>query len=210
MQSRFVQSGLGSVNLALLSLYFVPIWGRDAVRALISPYNGLDDRVHAAAAIYFRQLFDLGTNGLILTSHMLAGVKLVIAAGFAAYAIEFLRSWVTGRDSDRETLDVALTLALVGIVIWALPALALGDAELIRLYATQMLMVVGAVIVVTFERHMEQTTDLSRVTTAAYERRDLGLALPVGALSGEPPPPQAAAAVASIPEARWRNALSHS
>ena len=210
MQSRLVQSRLGSVNLALLSLYFIPVWGPDAVRALISPYHGLDDRVHAAAAIYFRQLFDLGTNGLILTSHALAGVKLVIAAGFVAYLIEFTRSWVIGRDPDRETLDVALTLAVAGIVIWALPALALGDAELIRLYATQMLMVVGAVIVVTFERHIEHATPGSRVTTAARERGYLGLDLPLGALSAEPPPPTAAAAIARIPETRWRNALEHS
>ena len=89
---------LGSVNLALLSLYFFPVWGRDAVRALISPYNGLEDRAHATAAIYFRQLFDLGFNGLAVTSHVLAGIKLVIVAAFVAYLIEFARSWVTGRD----------------------------------------------------------------------------------------------------------------
>ena len=75
---------LGSVNLALLSLYFIPVWGRDAIRVLISPYNGLEDRAHAAAAIYVRQLFDLGFNGLVLTSHILAGVKLVIVAAFVS------------------------------------------------------------------------------------------------------------------------------
>ena len=64
-EARDAVSGFGSVNLALLSIYFFPVWGRDAVRALISPYNGLEDRVHAAAAIYFRQLFDLGLNGLV-------------------------------------------------------------------------------------------------------------------------------------------------
>ena len=75
-----------------MSLYFFPVWGRDAVRALISPYNGLEDRAHATAAIYFRHLFDLGFNGLVLTSHVLAGIKLVIAAAFVAYLIEFARS----------------------------------------------------------------------------------------------------------------------
>ena len=197
---------LGSVNLALLSIYFIPVWGRDAIRALISPYNGLEDRVHAAAATYFRQLFDLGANGLVLTSQAFAGIKLVIAAGFVAYAIEFARAWVMRRDVEQETQEVALTLAVVGMVIWALPALALGDGELIRLYATQMLLVAGAVIVITVERHIERAPQASRVGTAAREQEALQLALPVGALAPGPPPTQTAEAIARIPEARLRRA----
>ena len=41
---------LGCVNAALVSLYFVPVWGGDALRALTSPYNGFEDRVQATAA----------------------------------------------------------------------------------------------------------------------------------------------------------------
>ena len=89
-----------------------------------------------------------------LTSHILAGVKLVIAAAFVAYLIEFARSWVTGREADRETIDVVLILAVVGIIICVLPALALGDAAMIRLYATQMLLVAGAITVIVVERHL--------------------------------------------------------
>src|SRR5262245_8616837 len=99
---------LGSVNLALLSLYFIPVWGRVAVRALISPYDGLEDRAQATAAIYFRNLFDFGFNNLVVTSHVLAGIKLVITAAFVSYVIEFARAWVTRREVDRETLDVVL------------------------------------------------------------------------------------------------------
>ena len=96
---------LGSVNLALLSFYFFPVWGRDAVQALLSPYNGLNDRVHATATIYFSQLFDLSFGSLVVASHVLAGVKLVIAAAFVAYIIEFARSWAIGgsRTGKRST-----------------------------------------------------------------------------------------------------------
>ena len=164
-------SRLGAANLALISVYFAPVWGRDAMRALLSPYNGLEDKVHSAAAIYFRQLFDLGLDGLALTSNMISGVKLVIAAGFLAFAIEFARSLINGRDVDRGTVDVVLALALAGIAIWALPALALDDAALVRLYATQLLLVVGAVIVILVERHIEQPlAEPSRADTAEQER----------------------------------------
>jgi hypothetical protein len=164
-------SRLGAANLAILAVYFVPTWGRDAVRALTSRYNGLEDPAHAAAASYFRQFLDLGLDGLVRTSHVLAGIKLVIAAGFVAYAIEFARSLVTGKEPDRETADVVLALALAGIAIWALPALALDDGALVRVYATQLLLVVGAVIVIVVERHIQEPhRALSRQTTAAVER----------------------------------------
>ena len=35
---------LGSVNAALVALYFAPVWGSDGLRALISPFHGFEDR----------------------------------------------------------------------------------------------------------------------------------------------------------------------
>jgi hypothetical protein len=195
---------LGAVNLALLSLYFIPVWGRDAVRALISPYNGLEDRAHAAAAGFFGQLFDLGFGGVVLTSHILAGIKLVIAAAFLSYAIEFARSWAVRREVDRETIDVVLILAAANIVIYTLPALALGDAALIRLYATQMLLLAGAITIIVVERHLAPKSGRACAATAASEADASPLALPVGVLAAGPPPAAAAAALARIPEQRLR------
>ena len=70
---------LGCANAALVSLYFVPVWGGDALRVLTSPYNGFEDRVQATAVTYFRHLFDFGLDGLVRTSHLLAGIKFVVA-----------------------------------------------------------------------------------------------------------------------------------
>src|SRR5258708_31766467 len=84
--------GLGLVNFALVSAYFVPAWGHDALRVLTSPYNGFEDRAHAVAAVYVRDLFDLGLVGLIRTSEMLAVLKMVATAAFVAYLIELARA----------------------------------------------------------------------------------------------------------------------
>jgi hypothetical protein len=145
---------LGSVNLALLALYFVPAWGRDGLRALLSPYHGLENPSHAATAIYVRELFDFGPGGLVLTLHVAAGIKLVIAAAFVSYLIEFSRACATGRKLDRETTDVLLVLAVAGIALCALPALALGEVASVRLYMAQMLLVAGAITVIVIERHL--------------------------------------------------------
>jgi hypothetical protein len=63
---------LGLVNFALVSAYFVPVWGHEAWRVLTSPFNGFEDRAHAVAAVYYRDLFDFGLAGLIRTSELLA------------------------------------------------------------------------------------------------------------------------------------------
>jgi hypothetical protein len=207
MRSRLVSPGsltLGSINLALLSLYFFPVWGRDAFQALVSPYNGLNDRVHATAAIYFSQLFDLSHNGLMIASHVLAGMKFVIAVAFVAYLIEFARSFATGREPDRETVDVVLILAMVGILLHAVPALALGDPAMIRVYATQLLLIAGAMTVIVVERHVALEPQASRLDTARAERDASTLGATLGALSPEMPTTRTAAALARIPVARRR------
>jgi hypothetical protein len=164
-----------------LSLYFIPVWGREAVRALMSPYNGLDDRAHATTAIYFRQLFDLDHNGLVVVSHVLAGIKLMIVAAFVAYLIEFVRSIVMRREADRETIDVVLILAAADIFVCILAAVTLGEAAIVRLYATQMLLLAGAITVIVVERHVAPEPPApSRVDTALREREALGLGLPAG------------------------------
>ena len=56
-----------------------------------------------------------------------AGLKLIVAAGFVAYLIEYGRALATRREPNRETLDTVLLLAVGVMVIWALPAFALDD-----------------------------------------------------------------------------------
>jgi hypothetical protein len=162
-------SRLGAANLALLSLYFVPVWGVDAMRALISPYSGFEDRVHSAMANYLQHVFGFGLDGLLRASNVLAGIKLVTVAGLVAYGIEFARSLVMRREVDRATFDAVLVLTVISTVISAVPVLALEDAALVRLYATQILLVASAVIVIMVERHIEQSAPAA-VAAAAVER----------------------------------------
>jgi hypothetical protein len=152
---------LGAANLALLSIYFVPTWGGAALKTLISPYVGFEGRVHAAAAGYFHRLFDLGFDGMVLMSSMLAGLKLIVAAAFFAYLIEFARALAVGREPDQATQDVVLGLAVVGTALWVLPTLSLDDPALVRLYATQVLLVAGAVVVSLIDRPVERPAEAS-------------------------------------------------
>lgn len=147
---------LGAVNAALISGYFALTWGTDAVRALKSPFGGFEDPAHATAAAYFRALFDFTLDGLMRTSNALAGLKLVVAVGFLAYLIDFARAAVMRREPNRETLDVVFLLASAAIMLWAWPALLSGNGALIRLHATQFLLLTGAMIVIVVEQHLAE------------------------------------------------------
>ena len=75
---------LGCANAALVSLYFVPVWGGDAL-TLTSPCNPFEDRVQATAAIFSATCSISNSSSLVRTSHLLAGIKFVVAMAFAAY-----------------------------------------------------------------------------------------------------------------------------
>jgi hypothetical protein len=58
-----------------------------------------------------------------------------------------------GRGTERETTDVVLIMAAVGVALCALPA-ALGDPALLRLCAAQTSLVAGAIMVIAVERRL--------------------------------------------------------
>ena len=169
--------GSGFVNAALVSCYFAPVWATDAVRVLTSPFNGFENRLHGTAAIYFRNLFDFNLDGLIRTSQVLAGIKLVIAVAFVAYLIDFARALLMRREPNRETLDIVLLLASSVLILWMWPAFAAQDAGLIRLEMTQFLLLTGAMIVILVERQIEETSGV----TAPAEQHEPEQAVLAGA-----------------------------
>jgi hypothetical protein len=191
-----VRPGLGATNFALISLYFAPVWATEALHALRSPYSGFDDRAHAGAAVFVREIFDFTLDGLVRTSHLLAGAKLVIAGAFLAYLIEFSRAVAVGREPDRATLNITLFLAVAGIVVWAVPALALGEGALVRHCATQFLLVAGAVMVILVERLAEENSAV-RVDTPVHRERELAPSGPRAWLPIPAPVQPASSAVAS-------------
>ena len=172
---------LGAVNAAVVSVYFGLVWGRAAVSALISPFHGFEDPSHATAVGYFRNLFELTLDGVIRSAQVLAGIKLVIAVAFLAYLIDFARALVMRREPNRETLDWVLLFAGIAIMLWAWPALRSGDPGLIRLHATQFLLLTGAMVVVVVERQIDEGRRSVSVTATEPDPSPAVAGAPTGA-----------------------------
>jgi hypothetical protein len=147
---------LGPYNLALVGCYLVPAWGSEAMRALTSPYSGLTDPVHAAAAIRLRTFFELGPDGLVQAANGLAAFKLLVVASLVAYLIEFARAVVSDRAPDRATVNVVLIFTVAAVAIWIMPALAFDGAAAKHAHVAQLLMVASALFLLTVERHVDE------------------------------------------------------
>jgi len=141
--------GIGSVNAALVSVYYSLTWGRDAFKALTSPFAGLDDHTHWATAVYFHDRFD--SIGVERIAAMLGGLKFAVVGLCVAYLVAFVRGLMVGREPARHMVESMLMLATGTILVFAMPALMAGDPALIRLYVSQFLMVIGAAIVLAVE-----------------------------------------------------------
>jgi hypothetical protein len=146
---------LGPYNLALVACYAAPTWGAEAVKALTSPYGGLIDPVHAAAAVRLRVILKLAPERLLDVANWLAAFKLVVVAALLAYVIEFARAVLSDRAPDRATTDTVLGFAVVAVAIWIMQALVFDPTVVTESHVAQLLMVAGALIVSTIERHIE-------------------------------------------------------
>jgi len=156
---------LGAVNLLLVSVYLVPLWSRDALRVLCSPFGGLHDPPHAFVVDFFRGYLGLGIDGMLVLSNVLAGFKLLAVAAMVAFLVEFVRAIAERREPDRETSDAALALTFVSIITFAPPLLAIDDRDLVRSSAAQLMLVCGAVVVTLVEREIEGRRLRKRVST---------------------------------------------
>src|SRR5262245_14645344 len=94
---------LGAVNLLLVSVYRVPLWSRDALRVLNSPFGALHDGPHSLVVELFCKIFTLGLDWMLVLSNVLAGFKLLIVAAMIAFMVDFVRAVAERREPDRAT-----------------------------------------------------------------------------------------------------------
>ena len=154
--------GSGRVNAALISVYFVLIWGDDAVRALTSPFHGFEDPAHATAASYFRNLFDFNLDGLIRTAQVLAGIKLVVAVRVRRLSDRFFARTLDAARAEPRNPRLGAAVRQRGDRRCGPGRRSAAEIPgLIRLHATQFLLLTGAMIVVVVERQIEEMATLA-------------------------------------------------
>jgi hypothetical protein len=105
-----------------VSLYFVLVFGREAIAIFSSPTWGLENQTFARAVYGIGRVVDLGPDGLVRLAAFLGALKLAVAVVFALYLADRFNPYRRG-ELDHDLLDAAALLAVCSTAIVALPAL---------------------------------------------------------------------------------------
>ena len=146
---------ISSFNGALLACYFIPTWAMVAWQIIATPVRGLFERPNVSAAFYLGDQLQWGTAGLIRVAWFIALGRLTVVAFLALFLALFLvllcRPRIRIAGGANEALSIALLLGSVMSFALMLMASKVGEAEALRLHATELLMMLGTAIVLVVE-----------------------------------------------------------
>ncbi len=141
---------ISSFSGALLAAYFIPTWAIIAFRIISTPVRGLFERPNVSAAFYLGDHLQWAAGGLIRAAWLIALGRLTVVAFFAVFLVLLCRP-KTRAGGANEALSIALGIGSVMSFALMLMASRVGEAEALRLHATELLMMLGTAIVMAVE-----------------------------------------------------------
>lgn len=135
-------------NAMLLALYLVPAWAYAVWKVWAAPVHGLFATANLGPAIFAANYLQLEPVNLVRFALLVALLKFTVVVFFIAFVVFSLSSRDDEREEGRELLHVALALASTVSFVSTLLAWRFGEAEALRLHATETLMILSAAIVV--------------------------------------------------------------
>jgi hypothetical protein len=152
---------ISSFNGALLAAYFIPTWTIVAFRIIVSPIHGLYERPNIAVALFVSDHLHLATT-TVRVAWLLALGKLTVVAFFALFLVFITRASIRKAGGCDEALGMALAIGSVISFASMVMASQVGEAQAVRLHATELLMLLGTAIVLLLERPAEVAPPVER------------------------------------------------
>ncbi|WP_426615066.1 hypothetical protein [Bradyrhizobium sp. McL0616] len=143
---------IGSVNGALLAAYFIPAWSLVAFNIMVAPVHGLYERPTVAVALFLSDHLQMSGISTVRAAWLLALGRLTVVAFFAIYLALLVVPRTRKSGGSDEALGIAL--AIGSLISFASMIMASKVAEMaaLRLHATELLLLLGAAIVLVIER----------------------------------------------------------
>jgi hypothetical protein len=143
---------IGSVNGALLAAYFIPVWTLVAFNIIVAPVHGLYERPSVAVALFLNDHLNMAGMETVRAAWLLALGRLTVVAFFAIYLA--LLCIPRSRKSGGSDEALGIALAIGSLISFASMVMAskVGEMAALRLHATELLLLLGAAIVVVIER----------------------------------------------------------
>ena len=150
---------ISSFNGVLLAAYFVPTWTIVAFNIMVSPVHSLFERPSIAVGLFITDHLHLAATGAVRAAWLLALSRLVVVAFLAIFVVLAFTPKVRKYGGCDEALSIALGIGcLISFVNMGLASLA-GEGGALRLHASELLVMLGTVVVLTLERPAEPEAD---------------------------------------------------
>jgi hypothetical protein len=142
---------ISSASGVLLACYFIPTWTIIAFRMMASPIHWFYDRPNVSLAFFVSDYLQLAATGTVRAAWLLALGRVTVAAFFAIFLVLVFRPKIRKFGGSDEALSIALGIGSVISFALMLMASKVGEVESLRLHATELLVMLGAVVVLAIE-----------------------------------------------------------
>ncbi|WP_441237071.1 hypothetical protein [Bradyrhizobium sp. 930_D9_N1_4] len=143
---------IGSVNGALLAAYFIPAWTLVAFNIMVAPVHGLYERPSVAVALYLSDHLQMAGMDTVRAAWLLALGRATAVTFFAIHLVLLCIPRTRKNGGSDEALGIALAIGIIISFASMLMASKVGELAALRLHATELLLLLGAAIVVVIER----------------------------------------------------------
>src|SRR5689334_14016197 len=143
---------ISSFSGALLAAYFIPSWTIIAYNMMMSPIHAFFERPNVSVAFFISDHLHLASVGMVRAAWLLALGRLVVVAFFAIFLVLLSRPAIRKAGGANEALAMALGIGSVISFAAMLMAAQVGEVEARQMHATELLMMLGTVVVLLVER----------------------------------------------------------
>jgi len=152
---------IGSINGALLAAYFIPVWGMISYDIMFAPVHALYEQANISAALFVSDHLQLAGINLVRTAWLLALCRFAALAFFAVFLI--LLCWPSTRKSGGCDEALGMALGIGSLISFACMVMAsqVGETGALRLHATELMLMLGAAVVLVLERPAQKPSPKS-------------------------------------------------
>ena len=168
---------ISSFNGALLACYFIPTWTIAAFKIMISPLQGVYERPNLALVLFLSDHLHLGTMSTVRYAWLMALGKLTVVAFFTVFLLFTTRASIRQSGGCDEALSMALGLGSFISFASMIMASKVGQIAALQLHATELLLLLGTVVLMAFEPPLHRVPE-AESRAPARDRGFYGLSSP--------------------------------
>jgi hypothetical protein len=142
---------ISSFNGVLLAAYFIPAWAIVAYDIMIAPVHGLYERPSVAVALFISDHLQMSGVSTVRVAWLLALGRLTVVAFLAMFVVQFAISRLRRTETSIEAFGIAILIGSLISCASMVMASKVGEIAALKLHATELMMLLGAAIVLVIE-----------------------------------------------------------